>query len=302
MTLDGLRALLEVIEAGSINRAATRLEIPRSTLTRRLEALEAWFGTPLLTVSRDGAQPTAAGLRLARGAETLLGQAAVLDASVRLGLESPTRPVRVAIPPGIHPGGLAVALKQAQRRLPDVQLHIRTQADPFQDADDHPDFVLSFGRPRFGDYRTFQLVRMRYALRASSMYVAEHGLPTTTDALGDHALWAWEGALLSSGTTTGVLLRDGSVLPVAPQVVLNDVHQLHVALQQGLCLALVPSSPFQAIEPDEVEVLEGELGGAVALWVAVPERNVDLPWTRRLVTELRAFFAMFAQADDPPTT
>ena len=94
MTLEGLRALLEVIEAGSINQAAARLGVARTTLTRRLEALDAWFGTPLLNVSRDGAQPTSAGERLAAGAVRLLEQSALLDASVRLGLE--TRNVQTA--------------------------------------------------------------------------------------------------------------------------------------------------------------------------------------------------------------
>ncbi|MEL6342457.1 MAG: LysR family transcriptional regulator [Myxococcota bacterium] len=303
MTLDGLRALLEVMDAGSINRAATRLGVPRTTLTRRLDALETWFGTTLLTVSRDGAQPTAAGLRLARGAEVLLRQATALDTSVRLGLETPTRPIQLAVPPGLHPTQMAMAIEHFRQRVPGVQLNIRTQADPFiHDADGYPDVILSFGRPRLGEYRIFQLIRMRFALRASSAYLTRHGTPTSIEDLQSHMLWVWEGALVSSKAGHGVLLQDKTLLPISPAVVVNDLHQVHIALQRGLCLAIVPSAPFDAIEPDEIEVMEGTLGGDIGLWVAVPERNVDLPWTRRMLAELRDLIrfigAMDAKLDD----
>lgn len=294
MTLDELRALLEVIEVGSISQAASRLGVPRTTLARRLEALEAGFGTPLLTVSRDGALPTEAGARLARGAEALLHQAAQLDVSVRFELETPTRPVQLVIPPGIAPIQLALGLQYWRQQFPGVLLRVRTQTNPFlHDADGHPDFIMSFGRPRQGDYRVFQLLRMRIAFRASAAYLQRHGTPTSIEALAEHALWVWDGALMSSSAGTSILLRDGTLHAVTPAVVLDDLHQLHVAAQRGVGLALVPSLPFAVpdIEPDEVEVLGGSLGGDFGLWAAVPERNVDLAWTRRLIAGLREFFA-----------
>lgn len=298
MTLDGLRALLAVIDTGSINQAAALLGVPRTTLTRRLDALEAWFDAPLLTTSRDGAAPTEAGAQLAAGAEALLRDAATLDASVRMGLQTPTRPVRLSISPGFHPTQLAMGLRHLRQRLPGVQLRIRAQADPFgRDPDGPPDFILSFGRPVRGEFRTFQLVKLRFALRASPAYLERFGAPASPEELRSHALWAWEGALLRSEAGAAVQLADGSRLPVTPAVVLNDIHQLHVVMQHGLCLALVPCSPFDAFEPDEVEVLEGALGGSTGLWVAVPERIVDLPWTRRLLEELRGVFALFDEVD-----
>lgn len=298
MTLDELRALLEVIEAGSINRAASQLGVPRTTLNRRLETLEANFGTPLLTISRDGALPTEAGARLARGAEELLRQAAQLDASVRFELDTPTRPVKVAIPPGMAPVQTTLFLERWRERMPNIQLHLYTQANPFlHGVDREPDLILSFGRPRLGEYRTFQVLRMRFTLQASSAYLTRHGTPRSVEELKDHALWVWEGALMTSGEGASVLSSDGKPLPVTPAVVLDDVHFLHAIAQRGAGLVLVPSLPYfiPAIgtQADEVEVLEGLLGGDVGMWVAVPERNVELAWTRRLLATIREFFAEF---------
>ena len=297
MTLEELRALLEVIEAGSINRAATRLKIPRSTLTRRLEALETGFGTPLLTVSRDGAQPTEAGARLARGAEALLHQAAELDASVRLGLETPTRPVHIVMPTGLAPIQQAMGLLYMRQRLPGLQLRVSVQANPFEyNGEGHPDCIISFGRPKLGDYRVFQLLRMHFAFIASASYLERKGNPTSVDELDDHELWVWEGALMSSGGNKSVLLHDGSRLPITPAFVVNDVHLLHIIAQRGMGLVLAPNLPFVLSHSDqdnEVEILHGTLGGDIGLWTAVPERNVELSWTRRLLDELRAFFNNF---------
>ncbi|MEM7156269.1 MAG: LysR family transcriptional regulator [Myxococcota bacterium] len=298
MTLDELRALVEVINAGSINRAASQLGVPRTTLNRRLEALEADFGTPLLTISRDGALPTEAGARLATGAEALLRQAAQLDAAVRFELETPTRPITIASSPGVAPIQAAIFLEHWSKRMPGIHLHVYTQANPFRHGlDRQPDLIISIGRPRLGDYRVFQLLPMRYTFRASSAYLERHGTPTSVDDLEHHTVWAWEGALMTSGEGTSVLLRDGGALPLTPTIVLDDLHVLHAIAQRGTALVLVPSLPYvipiAGLEPDEVEVLPGTLGGDVGLWAAVPERNANLAWARRLTTVVRDFFAIF---------
>lgn len=294
MTLDELRALLEVIDTGSINQAATRMGVPRSTLNRRLEALESWFGTKLLSVSRNGAQPTPAGLRLARGAGVLLRQAAELDASVRLELQTPTRPVEIVTPPGLPPLAVAMAFQRWCDRFPEVQLRIQTRPAPFLHlgSDESPDFIMSFERPTLGDYRIFQLMRTRLALKASAAYLERHGTPDSVDALGGHKLWVWEGALNRSGGGVSIPLRDGTQLPITPAVVIDDPHNLYVALRHGMCLGLVPTAPVDLVEAGGIEVLKGTLGNEGGLWVAVPEQNAELAWSRRMIVELREFFSL----------
>lgn len=132
--------------------------------------------------------------------------------------------------------------------------------------------------------------------RASPAWLAEHGAPASVEALRGLPLWVWEGALVPTDGGTAVRLRDGGLLPVQPAVVCNDVHQLHVVVRRGLCLAVLPTSPFDGLEPDEVSVLEGALGGGTGLWLAVPDRSFDLPWVRRLVEDLRQVFALFEDA------
>jgi DNA-binding transcriptional LysR family regulator len=60
-----LRAFLIIMEEGSLNRAAIRLRISQSTLSRQMQALEADIGGALLERTTTGVRPTDAGHALA---------------------------------------------------------------------------------------------------------------------------------------------------------------------------------------------------------------------------------------------
>src|SRR5260370_6189811 len=60
-----LRSFLAVIEEGSLHRAATRLNMSQSALSRQMQALEHELGGKLLERSSTGVRPTAGGHALA---------------------------------------------------------------------------------------------------------------------------------------------------------------------------------------------------------------------------------------------
>ena len=68
-----LRHFVSVCEEGSIARAAEREAMVASALSKRLAALEAEVGVPLLLRQRRGVEPTAAGLALLARAREVLG-------------------------------------------------------------------------------------------------------------------------------------------------------------------------------------------------------------------------------------
>lgn len=61
MNIELIRAFFTVLECGSINKAAERLRISQSTLTRQLQGLEADIGTAVLERSTRGVAATATG-------------------------------------------------------------------------------------------------------------------------------------------------------------------------------------------------------------------------------------------------
>jgi DNA-binding transcriptional LysR family regulator len=73
MNLAAIETFLEVVRAGNLNRAAERLNVTQSTVTARLDALEAAVGQTLLSRSRQGTVMTKAGFAFQRHAETMIG-------------------------------------------------------------------------------------------------------------------------------------------------------------------------------------------------------------------------------------
>lgn len=68
-----LQTFLTILDAGSLIRASTQLNVTQSTVTARLQTLERELGQTLIKRDKSGVSPTAAGLRLKRYAETMIG-------------------------------------------------------------------------------------------------------------------------------------------------------------------------------------------------------------------------------------
>jgi DNA-binding transcriptional LysR family regulator len=77
-----LRAFLIAIEEGSLNRAAVRLRMSQSALSRQMQALEAEIGGTLLERTAAGVRPTDAGYALANSLPSVLAgyDAAIAEA------------------------------------------------------------------------------------------------------------------------------------------------------------------------------------------------------------------------------
>src|SRR5512145_1160443 len=80
-----LKAFLVAMEEGSLNRAATRLRMSQSALTRQMQSLEAEVGGPLFERTTSGVRPTDAGYALASSLPSVLaGYDAALAEARRL--------------------------------------------------------------------------------------------------------------------------------------------------------------------------------------------------------------------------
>jgi DNA-binding transcriptional LysR family regulator len=70
--LEDLRSFVEVVESGGFNRAAERLGISKSMVSRRIARLEAALGARLLSRTTRGISPTEAGLEFKARSERIL--------------------------------------------------------------------------------------------------------------------------------------------------------------------------------------------------------------------------------------
>src|ERR1700730_12967227 len=83
VVLEKLRLFLVILEEGSLRRAADRLRISQSAITRQIQSLELELGGQVLERTSAGVRPTTGGLVLAERAKTLLSDFDSTMAEVR---------------------------------------------------------------------------------------------------------------------------------------------------------------------------------------------------------------------------
>lgn len=69
--LDDMKCFVEVVESGSLSRAATRLGVSKSIVSRRIARMEDDLGTRLLDRTTRGIGATEAGLEFKARAEKI---------------------------------------------------------------------------------------------------------------------------------------------------------------------------------------------------------------------------------------
>ncbi|MFO0547588.1 MAG: LysR family transcriptional regulator [Polyangiaceae bacterium] len=289
MDLDNLRALLDVVEAGSVQSAAERLKVPRSTLRRRLENLETELGEPLLVRGSKGVALTAAGKVALEEGRLLLEQERRLVSRVRSPMTQIKGTIRLTVPLGLaHAPGLAVlgALKLA---YPDLRVDLREVENPLLHLHEPFELLLHFGPPpsRMALFSR-QLERLSLRAIASASYLAEHGAPVTVADLANHRLLHWKP--LSPGTSAWPLLAGGAHA-IEPWVSSQDLQFLVYAAAAGLGILLAPMSALfpEAFGAPLVNVLEGALGGSLALRTLSPYPADAEPRARAFLESMQHF-------------
>jgi DNA-binding transcriptional LysR family regulator len=292
MDLEELRGFLAIVETGSFLGAATNLGVPRGTLRRRIDTLEARAGVPLLERSARGVTVTDAGAKLVERGRRLLEEGAALLAAVREVGREPSKPLRIHLPVGLPPSVL-IAVVQVQRVfMPEVGVTLLMREDPLADSQlrDDVDIVVHFGdRPsnRLGVQR--ELLRMPLRVLASPDYLARRGTPTSVAELGAHALAAWLGP---EHDVLAWPLRDGGRVTVKPMLVSNDPYGLRQHVRAGVGLALLPDADLDplGLPVDELVVVLDELvGSSVALNLTMPAALADSPKVLKMVEFIGEF-------------
>lgn len=290
MDLEEFRAFLGVVETGSFLAAATSLNMARATLRRRVEALEARAGVPLLERSARGVVVTEAGAVLAARGRHVLQEASALVASVREIGREPVGVLRTLLPMGLPPHGLTPMFAALRGAFPRLSLQLRFSEDPVREALEDIDMLAYFGpeQPE-GPWLTHEVWPMREWLLASAEYLGRRGTPRTLEELAGHELLAWA----APGEDARVLpTLAGESFEVEPVLVSADVHCIRQMALAGLGLAFVPDAMLPdpgAPEGALVPVLADVVGRKRSLFVGFPAAQAGLPKLRAILQHVRTF-------------
>jgi DNA-binding transcriptional LysR family regulator len=122
--LENLRFFVEVVESGGFNRAAKRLGISKSIVSRRIAQIEADLGVRLLSRSTRGIVPTDAGIEFKERGERILAdyEAAREEVARRGGDVAGT--LRLSVPLSFGLRHVAPVLTKLAQRYPRLEFDV----------------------------------------------------------------------------------------------------------------------------------------------------------------------------------
>ena len=193
MDLEELHAFLHVVEAGSFFAASESLCVSRTTLRRRVAALEARVGVPLLKSSRQGVVLTEAGQVLAGRGRIMMQETRALLASIREVGQEPSGLLRTVLPVGLPPHVLTPLVGMLRANYPRLHVDVRLSNDPLSEDLRDVDVALHFGEDAPpGQWNSYVILRLREWLLASRDYLQRRGTPRSLEELKRHELLAWQ--------------------------------------------------------------------------------------------------------------
>ncbi|MCA9704994.1 MAG: LysR family transcriptional regulator [Myxococcales bacterium] len=271
LDLEDLRLLLQVVSDGSVQSAATRLGLSRTTIRRRLDDLEASVGAPVLLLGPTGVRLTAAGELITRQGRSLLAQAETLLAQAKATEHGGPTIIRLITPVGMPLLTRLLSLRTLSATHPSVQLDVREREEPLAHVDEPFDLMLHYG-PRHARTSWFSriLARVPLAVMAAPQYLARAGTPRTLAELARHRILMWR---RGDSPVDAWPLRQGGSIPVSPWLVSSSPMLLRAACRHAEGLLLIPTvtPPGEPGEDLLVPVLEDLVGDELILRTLSPQ-------------------------------
>ena len=292
MDLEELRSFIVVVEEGSFLGAATNLNVSRTTLRRRVEALEARAGTPLLERTQQGVVLTEAGEILAKRGRQMMQEFGALLSAIRDVGHEPSGVLRVVMPVGMPPHVMTPIFQTLRASYPKLTVQARFSNNPLAESLLNTDMIVHFDSktPR-GPWLSFAVLSLREWLLASPKYLQEHGTPTSVEELKTHELMCWHGP--EDEPEIWPLLAGGH-FHVEPKLVATDVHWVRHCVASGLGIALLPDAMLP--DPSEydplIPVLPDLVGRQRAVRVTVPQALADIPKIKVVIEQAKALVSM----------
>lgn len=297
MDLDDLRALLAVVEHGSFIAAARETSLPRSTLRRRIDALEAEVGAPLLVRSPAGVALTTAGEVVAREGRHVLEHARDLLLAADEARRAAPRTLSVVIPLGMPPEMLTATYLAFTSTFSAYRVDLAMSENPRAALVEDADLVVTIdGDTAAGPWERFVVRPIQIWLVATPEYLERHGTPATPADLARHTIVAWRPP---RGLERGLPLRAGGHVEITPRLLTGDAHLLRQIASAGVALAYAPDALFGPFPPAPgglVPVLPEVVGRQSALEVLLPRTLADDPAMRQLVLEVRMLLRVASAA------
>lgn len=234
--IDDLFLFCAVVDKGSLLSASRSLELPVSTMSRRLSALEDRLGIRLLekkgrelVATRDG---EVAFQSLSSGMESL--EASFLD--LVKGKDVIQGKIKLTVPHNFYGSFLSSTIENFLIQYPKVQLDLILSQQQLVPETDR-DLLVTFNVSNLDGMIARPLFKAKHGFFTSDKYLKRKGDITTPQQLAQQD---W----VSVDHVTDIPLYKGrqfeQTISVQPKFVVNDIHRVAEAVEHGLGVASLP--------------------------------------------------------------
>ncbi|MET0334304.1 MAG: LysR substrate-binding domain-containing protein [Rhizobacter sp.] len=285
--LNDLLFFVRAVDCGGFAAAARLLDVPKSTVSKRVAELEKQLDARLVHRSSRSFVLTDVGREVYDHARAAMSEVEAAESAVKRRRSEPSGVVRITSSVPTAQFELASRLPRFMRLHPKVTVHLEV-TDRFVDLlRENVDIAV---RSHFAPLRDSELVQRQIrsdpiVLAASPAYLALHGIPDSPEALATHH------GLLAPNTGNGAswALRDGAgqeaqVEPM-PRFLSNESVTLLEAAQADLGIVALPLGMLATFLDSQrlVRVLPAWTAGAVITTVLTPHRRGQLPAVRAVI-------------------
>ncbi len=278
-----------VVGTGSFTKAADKLKLPKSTVSRKISQLEKRVGVRLINRTTRNLKPTEVGKLYYDHCVRLVEQAEEADRAVNNMQSEPSGKLRLSTPLAFSTPFLMRTIQAFLEKYPKVDIEIFSDNKIVDMLEHEIDVAMRVGPLSDSSLVTRNLGSARLALVASPDYVAQYGAPSSIEELSEHRCishpsvpWKFK---------VGQSIND---VHLKPRMISNDMDMIRKMALNGFGIGAVP----QILVSDDV--LEGRL---VHLLPQTPffERTFYLvyPSRKELPSKVSAFIEHILDATRP---
>lgn len=246
-----------VVGSGSFTKAAEKLKLPKSTVSRKVSQLEKRIGVRLINRTTRNLKATETGKLYYQHCVKMLEQAEEADRVVNNMQAEPSGLLRISTPLSFGTPFFVGAIKKFLEQYPKVDVEIISDDKLIDMLDQEVDIAFRVGPLSDSSLIARNLGTARLSLCASPDYLAKHGNPKTLNDLNQHTClshphspWSFRGPsgqidfdpksrmISNDMEMIRKMSIDGFGIGAVPQILISE------DIRAGRLITVLPETPF----------------------------------------------------------
>ncbi|WP_309084587.1 LysR family transcriptional regulator [Chelativorans sp.] len=252
----------ETVNARSINKASALLDMPKSTISRRLRMLEQQFNSTLLKRGARSLSLTETGRALYQRCLSIVAELEKANLQTAAIQEEMSGVLRISMP-SFFVGWVAEAIADFARQYPALRLEIEALNRHVDVSEEPFDLAIHFGKPAETFHPTRLLAELPRNFYATPGYLKKHGTPTRYSELARHDMIAHQFQMRDK-VFPWFTKPDGDATPLPPRAVVNNAVLVRDLILRDLGIGLMPD--IMCLE----DVADGRLVRVALDWQSPP--------------------------------